>query len=80
MDNKSCINNSVINTIFQSSSVEECKTLFRRAVEGSRLNVNLKAHMVRTMDRLNSLLDCQKYAMNSMLKYNGLGTIQPEIK
>lgn len=73
MKTKNSILTDRLNSIFTTSSKEEATKLFIEAVDQSRIPQETKRRMKLQVENCNSLLDVQRYASNSAMKFEGMG-------
>lgn len=62
-----------INDIYTAKTVEEARAIFLEIVDQSRINDYSRQTMKANVNECTTLLDVQKYATNSMFKFEGGG-------
>ena len=65
-----------LNAIFTATSMEEAKRIFLEVVNASIIKIYDKNKMIFNLNNCRTLLDVQKYAVNSAFKFEGLSVIK----
>ena len=64
-----------LNAIFTATNMEEAKRIFLEVVNASIIKIYDKNKMIWNLKNCRTLLDVQKYAVNSAFKFEKLGVI-----
>jgi len=63
-----------MNAIYEAKDVETARGLFLEIVQSSRINEYSKRTMINNAHNCSTLIEIQKYATNSMFKFEGMGS------
>lgn len=63
---------TIASQVFQSSTLEEAKSICLNHLEGSKIKESDRLKMISEIERMESLLAVQRYLANALLKYEGL--------
>lgn len=67
-----------INDIYTCTDLEQCRALFTKVVEQSKINSTNKRMMLHNIKTINSLIELQRYATNSFFAFNKMRTKRRE--
>lgn len=65
-----------LNAIFTATDIEEAKRIFLEVVNASIIKIYDKNRMIWNLKNCQTLMDVQKYAVNSAFKFNGYAVIK----